>query len=625
MLRAINLAEIVHANIQLVCICHWRSRRQTIAGPEGGLLVWRHRQAGGWVYGGAIGGRHCRRLRRAVAKGCGLRLGVLDLCLRIYRLALGGLDILAQLRLLVPQLSNLVSQAEDVLILFSQPDQFLVVALRLVLFGLLITGLQLLKLRVIRAQLFQFGGMLPVHHVESRRRQQQNRRNQPGHRFRVHLQLISALFVPDFQMNYRIVYSKPKQCHAHRMSDPANKSAQPRLRLRLKKAGEAALRSGHPWLFADSIKEQNRAGELGELAVVYDRQDRFLAAGLFDPDSPIRLRVLQAQKPQTIDAAWWKARLDEAWNKRSSLFDERTTGYRWINGESDGFPGLVLDRYAETLVLKLYTAAWLPRLELITDLICSQLRPNRVVLRLSRNIHPVAEKKFSTTDGQILRGPPVEGPVIFSESGLQFEADVVRGQKTGFFLDQRENRRTVGTLAGGRRMLNAFSFSGGFSVYGARGGAHSVTDLDLSAHALEGAKRNFRLNRDQILADHFRHETVQADAFEWLDASDQQFDLIVLDPPSLARRESERFGAVRAYERLSYLALEHLVPDGILVACSCSAHVSAPEFFQAVERAAVRSRRKFKELSRSGHASDHPATFKEAQYLKAIFLEFKKR
>src|SRR5882724_190727 len=294
-----------------------------------------------------------------------------------------------------------------------------------------------------------------------------------------------------------------------------NPSSLPRLRLRVKKAAETALRSGHPWLFAESIQEQNRSGEAGELAVVYDRQDRFLALGLFDPDSAIRLRVLQARKPQTIDDAWWAARLDAALEKRSGLFDEQTTGYRWINGESDGFPGLVLDRYGETLVMKLYTGIWLPRLELIADLIVARLRPERIVLRLSRNIEEFARENFRRKEGEMLRGTKLDGPVIFLETGLRFEADVVRGQKTGFFLDQRENRRTVEALAGGRNVLNAFSFSGGFSLYAARGGARSVTDLDLSAHALAGAKRNFLLNQAQPHVARCRHHSIQADAFEW--------------------------------------------------------------------------------------------------------------
>src|SRR5881396_3212260 len=143
------------------------------------------------------------------------------------------------------------------------------------------------------------------------------------------------------------------------------------LRLRVTGAAETAIRAGHPWVFAESLREQNREGRLGELAAIYDRKDRFLAIGLFDPGSPLRVRVLHAGKRMAIDAAWWRERLRQAIARRDGLFDERTTGYRWINGESDGWPGLVLDRYDTTLVLKLYTAAWLPRLEEVVDLIRS--------------------------------------------------------------------------------------------------------------------------------------------------------------------------------------------------------------------------------------------------------------
>src|SRR6266550_9323531 len=152
-----------------------------------------------------------------------------------------------------------------------------------------------------------------------------------------------------------------------------------RLRLRITAVAETIVRSGHPWLFADSIHELNRPGQMGELAVVYDRKDKFLAVGLFDPDSPIRVRILHAGRPQKIDAAWWAARFDAAVRTRDALFDNQTTGYRLINGESDGWPGLVLDRYDTTLVLKLYTAAWVPRLEDITGLIRARLKPERIV------------------------------------------------------------------------------------------------------------------------------------------------------------------------------------------------------------------------------------------------------
>ena len=398
----------------------------------------------------------------------------------------------------------------------------------------------------------------------------------------------------------------------------------PRLRLRVTAAAENYVRSGHPWVFADSVREQNRDGASGELAVIYDRRDKFLAAGLFDPDSPIRVRVLHAGKPQALDAAWWAARLDAAVRRRAGLFDVRTTGYRLINGESDGWPGLVLDRYDQTLVLKLYTAAWLPRLDEIAALVRERLKPERIVLRLSRNIQSAAEHfGRGRHDGEILCGPAVTEAVVFLENGIRFEADVLRGQKTGFFLDQRENRREVGELAHGREVLNAFSFSGGFSLYAARGGAKSVTDLDLSPHALAAAQRNFQLNTANPTVAGCRHECVQADAFDWLAVGDaRKYGLMVLDPPSLAKREAERAGAIRAYARLAGNGIQKLTRDGLLLACSCSAHVSAEEFFSAVRSAALDSGRRFVELKTTRHAPDHPATFKEADYLKGIFLKF---
>ncbi len=402
--------------------------------------------------------------------------------------------------------------------------------------------------------------------------------------------------------------------------DRAN-SARKTLRLRVTGSAEKALRSGHPWLFAESIREQNRQGQLGELAVVYDRKNQFLAVGLFDPDSPIRVRILHKGKHQALNEKWWSGRLDQALERRQSMFDEWTTGYRCIHGESDGWPGLVLDRYTVTLVLKLYTAAWLPRLAQVVPLIVRRMEPERLVLRLSRNTQSRAANSFRHTDGQTLVGSPVESPVTFQESGLHFEADVVLGQKTGFFLDQRENRRRVEALARGREVLNAFSFSSAFSLYAGRGGARAVTDLDLSGHALESGRRNFALNRRDARIAGCRHELIQADAFEWLSHNRRRnFDLVILDPPSLARRESERHPALRAYGRLALAAISHLRPEGILLACSCSAHVTAEEFFGVVRHTVARSGRVFKELETTRHPPDHPANLPEAEYLKAIYL-----
>jgi 23S rRNA (cytosine1962-C5)-methyltransferase len=200
---------------------------------------------------------------------------------------------------------------------------------------------------------------------------------------------------------------------------------------------------------------------------------------------------------------------------------------------------------------------------------------------------------------------------------LRFEADVLRGQKTGFFLDQRGNRRQAGALAKGRSVLNLFSYTGGFSVYAAGGGAASVLSLDISEHALAVARRNFSLNRDRPAVARCRHETIHADAFDWLaEKPKARFDMIVVDPPSLAKRESERAAAIGAYGRLIEGALSCLASDGILVAASCSAHVSADEFFGLA--------RKFgpggEVLKTTRHPADHPATFPEAEYLKCIYL-----
>lgn len=376
------------------------------------------------------------------------------------------------------------------------------------------------------------------------------------------------------------------------------------------------MRRGHPWVFSESVREQNRAGGAGELAVIYGRDDRFMAVGLYDPESPMRVRILHAGKPVTVDAAWWRERLRTALAKREGLFGPDTTGYRLINGESDGWPGLVLDRYAGTLVLKLYSAVWLPRLEEVLTLVERALTTGGIVLRLSRNIAETAQRDFGVSEG-VVRGVSEE-TVVFLENGLRFESEVRCGQKTGFFLDQRENRGRVEALSRGAEVLNAFSFSGGFSLYAARGGARSVIDLDISRHALEAGARNFALNADLPAVAACRREAVLADAFEWLAQRGRSFDLVIVDPPSLAKRESERAGAIAAYERLASDALRQVKPGGVLVAASCSAHVSAEEFFRAVERAA--QGRAAECLWTLGHAPDHAAAFREAEYLKCTAL-----
>jgi 23S rRNA (cytosine1962-C5)-methyltransferase len=394
-----------------------------------------------------------------------------------------------------------------------------------------------------------------------------------------------------------------------------------RLRLRVAPTAERHLRGGHPWLFDESIREQNRPGQAGEFAVLYDKQDRFLAIGLFDPDSPIRVRVLHCGKPATLDDAWWRARFATAVEKRKALFGPETTGYRIVHGESDGFPGLVLDRYDDALVLKLYSAAWLPHLALLRALLVGAFPAFAIVLRLSRNIQEAAARA-KLTDGMVWQGALATERQTFLENGIRFHADIVRGQKTGFFLDQRDNRLKVGGLSSGRDVLNAFSFSGGFSLFAARGGARSVISLDISEHALREARENFALNQAIPAVAAARHETVQADVFEWFRRREDRhaYGLVIVDPPSLAKRESERTKAIAAYRQLAASALEKVAPGGHLVSASCSAHVSETEFFDAVRAAAATSGRKWAELETTGHPGDHPARFAEARYLKCLYL-----
>ncbi len=406
----------------------------------------------------------------------------------------------------------------------------------------------------------------------------------------------------------------------------------PRLRLRVSPTAESIVRGGHPWVYSDSIRDQNREGSAGELAVIFDRNDRFLAVGLYDPESPIRIRVLHSGRPVTIDDRWWNERIAVALSLRSpEALGPDTTGYRCINGEGDGLPGFVLDRYAGHFVLKAYSAAWLPHLTRIVRLIHQAVQPELLVFRVSRNIEEAAARAgfpnaSRLDESGVVLAPSdaaTELPVVFQETGIRFEADVFRGQKTGFFLDQRENRRRVGSLSAGRDVLNAFSFSGGFSLYAARGGARSVVDLDLSAHALESGRRNFALNQSLPAVTACSYEQVQGDAFGWLaDGPTRTFDVVVVDPPSLAKREVERARAIEAYGRLAASAIRRVRPGGTLVSASCSAHVSTDEFFGAVLAAARASRRGFTELGTTGPASDHPTRIPELQYLKAIYLAF---
>jgi 23S rRNA (cytosine1962-C5)-methyltransferase len=396
-----------------------------------------------------------------------------------------------------------------------------------------------------------------------------------------------------------------------------------RLAVRVTADAERRIRGGHPWVFDGSITSVSPdGGRPGDLAVVFDRRRRFLAIGLYDPSSPIRVRVLHRGEPRPIDDAFVVEQVAVAHARRGWLVDDRrTTAYRVVHGENDGLPGLVVDRYDDVAVVKTYTASWLPHLDAVVAAVQEALGPRSVVLRTARNVRADAPPD-APTDGEVLAGDTVDAPVPFRENGLAFEADVIAGQKTGAFLDQRENRQRVRDLSRGLDVLDVFACTGGFSVHAAAGGARSVHSVDLSAGALATARASMARNRDLPAVAACRHTTAASDALEEMQrlrAAGRRFGLVIVDPPSFAQRADQRRAALRAYERLAGLAAELTEPGGIVVLASCSSRITADEHADAVERGAERRGFTLAAPLRTDHPVDHPIGFPEGAYLKAVF------
>jgi 23S rRNA (cytosine1962-C5)-methyltransferase len=395
-----------------------------------------------------------------------------------------------------------------------------------------------------------------------------------------------------------------------------------RVALRCTKDAIRQIRGGHPWVYADSITHTGHDGRAGDLAVVFDDARRFVAVGLLDPASPLRLRVLHHGSPRTIDETFWAERIDAALARRAPLLERGDTdAYRCVHGENDALPGLVVDRYAGVLVVKLDTAAWVPHLRTLVPLLIDRLAPDTVIVRFSRAAQDAAAA-LGVDDGAVLAGPPPPALVEFHENGLVFDADVVHGQKTGHFLDQRDNRARVGQLAAGAQVLDVFSCSGGFTVHAAAGGATEVHSVDLSPHAIEAVRRNLHHNASRSAVAACRATSTVGDAFVVmadLVRSRRRFDVVVVDPPSFASKQADVDRAVAAYRKLTELAVGLVRPGGVLVQSSCSSRVSADVFFAAVNGAATGAGRRLVETERTGHAIDHPVGFVHGAYLKTLF------
>jgi 23S rRNA (cytosine1962-C5)-methyltransferase len=363
---------------------------------------------------------------------------------------------------------------------------------------------------------------------------------------------------------------------------------------------KSRLSRGHPWVYRNQVPG---SPNLAPGAWVRVRCGGFSAYGLWDAESPIAVRVFSQNN--VPDAGWVADRVTEAWGTRVSVRSGATSAYRWVYGESDGLPGIVVDLYGEFAAIQTYAGSVESLLPWVADALHAHMRLHGVLWRPSGG------------EWRLLWGRLPPRDLTVEENGLLFYADLQAGQKTGLYFDQRENRLTLAPWCQDRAVLDCFCYTGAFSLYAARAGAASITACDAAAGAVEAAQRNFRLND----LDPAGHTFLAGDCFDLLEqlrAKGRRFDVVILDPPSFARDRGSRRAAERAYVRLNQLALRCVEPGGLLASASCTSQVSPLAFREALTEAARRAGRRLVIVHDAGQPADHPvpAHFPEARYLK---------
>lgn len=390
-----------------------------------------------------------------------------------------------------------------------------------------------------------------------------------------------------------------------------------RLAIKLSKAGERSVRSGHPWIFEKAITKLSKEGNAGDIAIIYGtKSNKVIGVGLYDPHSPIRIKMLHHNGGANIDQAWIAAKIAEAYDRRLPLLKTDTNSYRLIFGENDGMPSLIVDIYAEVAVIKLYSLIWQHHLQEILDAVIHHSKAKAVVLRLSRNVQKLQQQY---KDGQVLHGSLEDPIVVFREHGVLFSAHVIKGHKTGYFLDHRDNRRRIGELSDGKSVLDIFAYAGGFSVHALAGGATRVVSLDISKQALDMAKHNVSLN--DLSAN---HDIMAIDAFvgmQQMQDKGQKYDIVIVDPPSFAKSAADVAGALNSYRRLTKMAIPLVAKGGLLLTASCSSRVDRDTFYDLVIEELDKTDRFYKVVDRTYHDIDHPISFPEGAYLKSIYIK----
>lgn len=383
--------------------------------------------------------------------------------------------------------------------------------------------------------------------------------------------------------------------------------------LYLKLGRERPVLNGHPWIFSGAI-EKTEQGEDAGPADVFDAQGNWIARGLYNPKSQIRVRVLTREN-EPIDGAFFSRRLSQALALRRGCLSPSTNAYRLVNGEGDFLPGLIVDRYGDFLVCQFITAGMDSFKGVILDAL-SSLFPAQGIFERSEG--RVREEEGLEASVGPLAGESPPDLIPIEENGFEFMVDVRRGQKTGFFLDQRDNRLFLSALARDKIVLNVFAYTGAFSAYAFGGGAREVVSLESSKPALELARRNLDLNGFSVSD----NQLIKADAFSYLKECSSSFDVIILDPPSLAHRRGDATAAAGGYKFLNLHALRHIKAGGILFTFCCSQHLSLDLFQKIVFGAAVDAKCTVRIVKRLGHPPDHPVSLHhpEGEYLKGLAL-----
>lgn len=398
----------------------------------------------------------------------------------------------------------------------------------------------------------------------------------------------------------------------------------------LKPGRDKPIRQKHPWIFSGSIRHIPGDVPDGEIAYVYSSQNEWLAQGYLNRQSQIQVRLLSWSNDEPIDDAFWERRLAQAIAGRRSLADsQETTAYRLVNGENDYLPGLVVDRFDDYLVLQAGTLAIDRRKERLAQMLLALTDAAGV---LERSDLSVRHQEGLNEASGLLAGKAPPQMVDVLEAGHRFRVDLLEGQKTGFYTDQRANRRRVAAYCAGRRVLNAFAYTGAFGIYALAAGAQHVVNLDSSVEALTLGETNYRLNG---FDPDVQAESLAGDVFQilrdWRDArlrpDARHFDLIVLDPPKFAHSKRNVEAALRGYKDINWLALQLLKPGGILATFSCSGLVSEDLFQKVVFGAALDADRPVQILEWLRQGPDHPValTFPEGAYLKGLICRIPER